>query len=193
MKKLVAMLGSIVLGLGGVGSSVYARTVEVNNSSEDIPWEEQFSEANGWVRFADGVESRDYLVRVRNLMNDFLDSTHCSKGDALNIVQPALLNALAQDCYVAPVGSETRKWFGLGAKTYSVFVNERNVRKLENHFPRFINALQEYMNLDNSKKNGSVEAKKYVGIINNCLKNFPDATKENLTDALVKHGVNLSQ
>ena len=162
MKKLVSVLGSIVMGVnvGAVSSNAVVTTEKVCNmkeleASEVCGGVSKYYENSGWREIATDNSKNSITLMCLKKSVDLLGNTGVlrfgSKNQLDNLII-AVQEGLMGTCYYIVIVSKNKFYNIFKTKCYKLLENEGNVKLVEKYLPQFTSNLDIYLNTKDSKE-----------------------------------------
>lgn len=207
MKKLVSVLGSIVMGvnIGAVSSNAMCVSVRSQAKNEAKIFDEIMGkyafdsdciETEGWTL----IETNKILRQLaKKIIKEILSLERTvgvfdfkPKDKKYSEISETLHNALQRGlkraCYVVPRTLKKEGWGPFAKEHYQLFKNEDNVELVEENLPRFLKKLSAYLDLKDSKERSALKLKKEM---QDLLNGLPDPLSELIVAALNIYNIKL--
>lgn len=196
MKKLVSVLGSIIMGINA--GAVYSNAMCCAAPSEEscknsLP---TISKENGWNEIEKQENSgsarmlikREALSRICALVKQagWINFKQNAENHAslVETLKKTIERSLYGCCYVTPDTLKIKGFWPFSKEYYLLFENKNNINLVKRNLPDFLKKLSIYLGSKDSKdKSGLKEEMKAS------LNELPEQLSDNIVAALKKHGV----
>ena len=205
MKKLVSVLGSIMMGVnvGAVSSNAMCVSVRSQAKNEAKIFDEIMGkyifdsdciENEGWTLLEESEDKhkicRGAVMALRKLagavgLYDFKPKDK-KYSEISKTLHNMLQSGLQRTCYAVPSTLKKEGWGPFAKEYYQLFKNKGNVELVEKNLPRFLKKLSAYLDLKDSKERSALK-KEMQGLLNG----LPDLLSELIVAALNIYNIKL--
>ena len=178
MKKLVSVLGSIIVGMNigavdtnaiGVSTRSQARNkAEIfNEIMSKYAFDSDCIENEGWTLFYQSTKRHEIAREAKILMCNLEEAVglfdfkpkaaECSELRAT--LHQAIRMGLFRACYCVPDELKKEGRWIFTKEYYQIFENKENIRLVKENLPEFLTSLSTYLNSKEAKKKNALKTK----------------------------------